>query len=461
MDVSSEIKQLYKSDSTQKTLLVTFPDLDLTLDVANICADSMTLRESILESNSIEFVGCISSVFELQIYGIYEKLKGERIEVSIQADNTEPIPLFQGIVDSAKMQTNKRYKKITAYDVLYTKGNTEVSAWYNSLSFPITLRDLRNSLFSYIGITQAEIELPNDNISIKKQYDPKSLKALNVIKAICQINGAFGIINREGIFEYRILAESIVAATYPSTVLFPSTGLHPMNPTSQASSVAAAEIKAESFAYYKTVDYEEYEVKPVDKLTIRQNEDDKGVTYGSGTNNYIIQGNMFTYKLAKDVLAVIAENVYKNIQGISYHPFTSVNNGLPWIECGVDAVSYYVNDYYPGIERNTNEPAQKSFYVFSRELSGIQALRDSYNAEGEEYQTEFITDLQTQIDTIKQNISKDVDSKIEDYTYSKDEIDSMIIESGGGTVNIISVDVLPANPDSNTIYLIRGEVIVE
>lgn len=461
MNISSETKKVYKSDNAHKTLLVTFPDLDLALDVANICADSMTLRESILESNSIEFVGCISSVFELQIYGIYEKLKGERIEVSIQADNTEPIPLFQGIVDSAKMQTNKRYKKITAYDVLYTKGNTEVSAWYNSLSFPITLRDLRNSLFSYIGITQVEIELPNDNISIKKQYDPKSLKALNVIKAICQINGAFGIINREGIFEYRILAESIVAATYPSTVLFPSTGLYPINPISQISSVAATEIKAESFAYYKTVDYEEYEVKPVDKLTIRQNEDDKGVTYGSGTNNYIIQGNMFTYKLAKDVLAVIAENIYKNIQGISYHPFTSVNNGLPWIECGADAVSYYVNDYYPGIERNTNEPAQKSFYVFSRELSGIQALRDSYNAEGEEYQTEFITDLQTQIDTIKQNISKDVDSKIEDYTYSKDEIDSMISESGGGTVNIISVDVLPANPDSNTIYLIRGEVIVE
>lgn len=448
MEVSNEIKQAYQSNSVHKNLIVIFPELDLIVDKKNIYYESMNLKESISESASIEFVGCISSSFSIQLNGINESLKGKRIEVYISTDDTDPIPLFHGIVYSAVAQTNKNYKKITAYDELYTKGQVEVSSWYKSLSFPVTLKTVRDTLFEYIGLEQVETELPNDSIEIKKQYDPKSLKSLDVIRAICQINGAFGIINRQGKFEYRILGEITEGnGTYPSATLYPPFYLG-------ESTNIPKEITKEAISFYKTVDYEDYEVKPVDKITVRASEDDDGVSYGSGTNNYIIQGNIFAYGLSNSDLQTIAKNIYNNVKGFSYIPFTSDNNGLPYIECGLDAVSYMAVDWVNSTSGNIVH-VQKTFHVLNRTMSGIQALRDKYSAKGDEYQTEFITDLQIQIDTLKKTIKQE----IEDNTYTKEEIDDKIAASGGW--NVESVPVLPVTVAANTIYLIQGEVVVE
>lgn len=472
MNVSDSTKLAYKETSIHKILTISFPDLGLTIPHSQIYGESMTLKESLLEKNSIEFVGCIASMFTIQVHGINDDLKGQKISVSIKTEGTEEIPLFNGIVDSAVKQSNKWYKKVTSYDELYTKGNIDVAAWYNGLTFPITLRELRDSLFEYVGLTQVARTLPNDSVTIEKKYEPKTLKALNVIKAVCQINGAFGIINRQGLFEYRILASEIVTGNipYPATILFPSTGLFPANPT-VAMSVAertASEIEAETFSFYKKVDYEEFVVKPVDKVTIRQSENDTGVTYGEGTNNYIIQGNMFTYGLAEDVLTTIAGNIYQNVQGVSYHPFTSDNNGLPFVECGLDAVSYYMIDYSNEVSTASSDNSSiKNFYVFSRELKGIQNLRDSYGANGEEYQTEFITDLQTQIDIIKQDVKQEVDKAIGEYdfsnqfgefTYDKAYLDKKFEDMTGW--NHVLVDTVPTVIEPMTIYYVKGEVVV-
>lgn len=476
MNVSDKVKNQYQSNSIHKILSLYFPEINLQINNADVHGESMKLKESILSGNSMEFVGCNASVFRIKVEGLSEDVKGKHIEVKIATDETEeePVTLFNGIVDSAMKQSNKQIKEIVAYDELYTKGNIDVASWYKSLTFPITLKDLRDSLFSYIGLTQVETVLPNDSVSINRQYDPNTLQALSVIKAVCQINGAFGIINREGNFEYRILAQNIQTVPYPSLTLFPSTDLFPANPdiAMAAAEKYAESVEAEHFSFYKTVNYEEFEVKPVDKLTIRQSENDAGVSYGSGTNNYIVQGNMFTYGLSKDVLLTIAKNIYGNVKGFAYHPFTSDNNGLPFLECGVDAVSYMMIDYEAtyAAQRSRSgavEPVyrQQAFYILNRELSGIQALRDSYGASGEEYQTEFITDLQTQIDFVKQNVKEEVKNEIENYDFSDEFADftydkTYLDEQFNSQLQVLSVKALPANPDPNTIYLIQGEVTV-
>lgn len=469
MEVSEKVKSQYHGNSIHRFLKLYFPELSLTIENDEIYAESMKLKESIIEKTNIEFVGCIASSFKVQVNGIQADLKGKRIEVSIYTAETEnePIKLFNGIVDSAMQQSNKRIKEITAYDRLYTQGNIDLAAWYNSLTFPITIKDFRDSLFTYIGIEQEEIKLPNDNVSIDKKYDPKTLKARNVIKAICQINGAFGIINRNDKFEYRILADLSATYAYPSVTLFPSNTLYPANPN-VAESVVKKEIETESFSFYKTVNYEEFEVKPVDKLTIRQSEQDAGVSYGNGTNNYIIQGNMFTLGKSNSELIAMAQAVYKNVRGIYYYPYKSNNNGLPYIECGLDAVSYQMYNFYPESARASSKTT-RNFYVFSREMSGIQNLRDSYSAQGEEYQTEFITDLKTQIDTIKVDVKQEVERTLQDYdfsdqfsdfTYNKDYLDTQFGNIETSQLKIVSVTALPATPDANTVYLIQGEVTV-
>lgn len=507
MNASSAVKTEYQKDTATKYVSLYFPELGREVAGEDIYNESMRLSEKLIDKQSMEFVGCIASMFKINVHGINYDIKGKKLVVKIWTDGTEDeqITIFNGIVDSAVSQSNKWNKEITAYDELYTCGNIEVAAWYKSLMFPITLKDLRDSLFGYIGLEQVEKSLPNDSVTIKKQYDPNTLQALAVIKAICQINGAFGIINREGKFEYRILGGIRQAAyPYPSMTLFPSSDLFPADPDVAAAVAAkiADDIDAEYFAFYRRVDYEEYEVKVIEKVTVRQSEDDPGAVYGSGKNNYIVQGNIFTYGLAEKELAAIAKNIYTSIGGFSYYPFQAENNGLPFIECGVDAVSYYVVDWEKTMGGKATLSGgsdivyeQRPFYVLNRELSGIQALKDSYSAQGEEYQSEFITDLQTQIDLIKkkQGVTK---QDIEDYTYSQTEIDDMFANFDPGTgedvdlsnyytkeeINdtftdyynkteidemleglnrLVSVPAVPTSPEVGTAYFIQGAVRVD
>lgn len=453
MNVSETTKSAYLKSSPKEVNIV-FPDIGMTIGTGKTHGQTMILKEMLMSGDNVEFVGCISSRFEIILNGVYENIKNQKIEVSINADSTEDIPLFVGIIDSVENQTNKQYKKIVAYDELYTKGNIDVAAWYNSLSFPIALKDLRDSFFAHIGIEQEPVELPNDSMVLNKELAPTSLQAKTVFKSICQINGAFGIINRYGKFEYRILTDiKTTDGAYPGLTLFP-----PFYPGVSVSSGGQG-MTEQPISFYRKVDYEEYSVKPVERVTIRQTESDTGVSCGEGTNNYIIQGNMFTVNKSASELATIAQNIYGSIAGIEFVPFTSDNSGFPFIEVGLDAVSYYTYDFEASTARNTDVYTKKVFYVFNRTLNGIQALRDNYSVQGEEYQREFITDLQTQIETIKNNISVEVKNQVinqlPNYTYTKEQADEKF-----STLKVLSVDALPSNPDSNTIYLIRGEVTV-
>lgn len=384
MNVPEIVKEAYKKNSITKHVTLYFPDMNMEIGTERLYFETMQLSESVMESDSIEFVGCISSKFSVQAYGITNDIKGKRITAKVYTDGTEdkPVTLFNGIVDSAVSESNKGYKKITAYDELYSVSSVNCAEWYNALPFPVTIKDMRDSLFNYLGIQQEECNLPNDNVLIFQKYTPSTFNSLDLIKSICQINGAFGIINRDGNFEYR----------------FP-----PSNTGENGN--------AENIDFYKTVEFEEYSVKPVDKLTIRQSEDDAGVSFGDGTNNYIIQANILAYGLSEDVLLEMAENIYNKVSGFMYIPFNSDNNGLPFLEVGINEASYNVMDM------QTQEIVSKKFFILRRELNGIQNMRDSYTADGEEYQSEFITDINAQIASIEMRQTELAAQKLVVYTY--------------------------------------------
>lgn len=488
MNVSNEIKQAFANTSNPRVLDIYFPNLNLSVDMEHIIQESLSLKESVLENDSIEFVGCVASELSIELYGVREELKGEIIEVKIKVRTsaedvtppvyTDPIPLFYGRVDSVELEANHNKRKITAYDMLYTAGNIEVADWYNSLNFGsrgITLGQIRYSLFSYINtkmyqltgvhIEQVYAELPNDEgFYIKKQYAPTTLRSIDVIKSICQINGVFGIINREVTngtvkFEYRVLSNVISDPTYPSDTLYP--------PFTPGMYISTGDIEHPStyVEYYRSIDYQEYTVKPVDQITIRDNEDDKGVPYGSGSNNYIIQGNMFTYKLSEKDIKKIAGNIYPYICNVVYRPFESENDALPWLECGLDVVKYLQYDYEESAEQGRDVYSEYYYYVFNRNMTGIQALKDEYTATGEQDQRQFLTDVNTRIETIKKQTTEiDVDlsdyytiEEIEDNYYDKEYIDNL--DPSGWKVE--SVSALPAHGEENVLYLIQGEVVVE
>lgn len=469
--VNDATKTAFKTSSTNKSLVVNFPELNLTVPMSQIEQESMTLSEKLMDKD-VEFVGCYASMFSISLRSVQADLKGKRVVVTLQALNTQVIPIFDGIVDSVTMKASKDVKEIQAYDALYTKGQIDIASWYNNLTFPITIKNFRDSLFTYIGLTQETATLPNDSVSIIKQYEPKTLQCLPVLKYLCQINGCFGIINRTGKFEYRFISNAF-EPIYPAVTLFPATDLYPVSGTSEGQGIA------DNFAYYKNIDYQEYLVNPVQRLQIRASEDDTGVTVGNPSGNkYIIQNNMFAYGQDTATLTTMAERIWEKIANITFHPCDTDNTGLPYVEVG-DVVEYAL----PNTNRRSRSTTDagnyqvNKFNVMSREMHGIQGIMDNYIAEGEQDQSEFVTDVQAQIDTIKRNgVNMDdyyTKDEIDDNFYTMDETDIAVEEITTETIdtaiaefemptgfNIESVYSLPSTRLANTLYLVQGGLVI-
>lgn len=473
LDVSESTKQAYFKSSLHKTYRIVFPEKGLTFTNESIVKESLSITESLNSGDSIEFVGCISSSLKVKLYNVQADVKGKKIEVYVTAGNTEEIPLFKGIVDSAKIQAEHAFKEIVAYDLMYTKGSKDIATWYNNIVYPITIGNIRKSLEFHLGFnTDNNVTLVNDNITIpKKQYENvEALKAITILKSICQINGVFGTIRKsDGYLEYRSIGPAYDPAIIGNDFYLGS--------DTYLSSDHIGRTGYLNLPFYKRdgSEYQEYEVKPVQRLQIRQSEEDRGVTVGAlttNTNKYIIQGNIFTYGLEENVLKTIANNILNKIKDVTFHPCNIKSVGLPYLEAG-DVVNYPIRRMFVG----NGSYNISTFLILERTISGDQILVDTYISEGDEEQRLFISDIQAQLNTLKTNVPNlgedyytkdDIDDKFDDLNddieenyYDKDDIDMDFagLETPTG-FNVVSCYALPNAPQPDTIYLIQGGVIM-
>ena len=141
LNVTQEQIRAYNGDSVSKKLVLKINEFEI--PSSQIHQESMMLKESLCSGKNLEFVGCISSEFRVNIENSVMNCKGQKIEVGIvhlrdgetRYKDEDIIPLFKGIVDSAKMQGGKPTREIVAYDELYTKGQKDVAEWYNKELF--------------------------------------------------------------------------------------------------------------------------------------------------------------------------------------------------------------------------------------------------------------------------------------------------------------------------------------
>ena len=472
MIIPEQLKNKFINRDGIKVVKLEFPSLGLTINNDKIYEDSLSLEERLVNGDSIEFVGCLSSIFSIEIHDITAKLKNQKIVVSMtMQEESTWIPLFVGYVDSVKTRLEDSWKGLTCYDELYYKANSvDVSAFYNSI-FPAvtttkTIKQFRDALFSHLGIVQEAQNLVNDNVVIKKEYDPKILDALKVIKAICQFNGVFVRINRYGKFEYMTLSGG-------SEGLFPSQYTFPGNKTFPGGYSLSPDSERQTVFLYMDMECEDYNVAAIDKVQVRKNEDDEGTSFGTGSNIYVVQNNMFAYGLSSVVLNQVAKNIYSKVSGFSYFPFDATQIGYPFVEVGAK-VQYIIADYTSGNGTVVN----KSSFILSRRLKGIQNLTDEFIAKGNEFQSVFISDLQTQLDTIKRSgggggldpdkyYTKDeMDRTLEEYKRETTEdaeeiVDTAISEMETPTgLAFASVYILPNAPRADTLYGLTGGVIL-
>ena len=326
------------------------------------------------------------------------------IKMVLAGNTANPFQIGRYKVCSDTPEADRTKRDIVAYDALYDVINADVAEWYNTLlpdkDSITTMKAFRDSFFGYFGIEQADVQLVNDDMKVEKTVEPEELSGATVLNCICEINGCFGHIGRDGRFHY-IYLEQEIQGLYPRNNLYPADDLYPCEPKSTRISKSL----------YISAQYEDFLVKTIDKLQIRKEEDDIGVIVGSGTNAYVIQDNFLVYGKGSEELTGIANNIYGRIRGIIYRPFSADCKGNPCIEVG-DAVRLPTR--YEIIES----------YVLKRTLKGIQALRDEYEATGEEYRS-------TQVNSVHKSIIQ-LKGKTNVLTRTIEETNSKItdVESG-------------------------------
>ena len=393
LNVSNETKTAWGRDSSDKEFLITVEGIG-SIGNSNIRQNSFNFTESIMSSDSLEFVGCIARRCEFTTNAFNDvNLKNKRITVKVRANKTEWIQVFKGVIDESKKESMKGLKRITAYDDFYRLSQMDASAWWNALPYTSLMGSFLNFCTAFsVGYNVSKVSFVNSTIPCfgGSKRQAKKLTALGFLAQLCQINGCMGYIDGEGKFSVRYIDAPMQTAYYPAESLFPSAFIYPSDYSGGSGEVTP-------LPYYQSLEYEDYSVHEIDKVTIRNSSEDVGVSYPyAGENTYIIQGNIFAYDQSGTTLLNMASAIHNVVSHVGYRPFVAKNMAMPWIECG-DVLMYY------DIDDNGNS-IEVTLLLLTRQMSGDQMMWDTFSAEGEQDQRIFITDLQAQIEDLQKQI---------------------------------------------------------
>lgn len=414
--VNYKYGDLFKKDTVDKQLSIVSDNGKINITNTELHQEKFELTESLCSEQELTFGSCEAAMIKFTVSNTFLPMKGRWMTVRMSLGGHTDVPFQFGRykVDSDTPTADRTCRDVVAYDALYDILNADVAAWYNTVFpshkeqqkdkdgktttvtvyDPVTMKQFRDSFFKYFGIEQADIDLINDNMSIEKTVAVtpssetssdteessiigESMSGKEVLSCICEINGCMGHMGRDGKFHY-IYLEQEIQGLYPRNDLYPADDLFPRDPKSTQIGKG----------FYVTATYEDYLVKTINKLQIREQKNDIGVIVGTGDNAYVIEDNFLVYGKGTKELKSIANNVLSKIRGIVYRPFTADCKGNPCLEVG-DAVRLPTR--YELIES----------YILKRTLKGIQALRDDLEADGEEYRTNGANGIQKSILKLK------------------------------------------------------------
>lgn len=430
--VDYKYKDLFLKSHIDKQMKIATDDGSFTATNSDIHVEDFELTESLCSDSELRFGSCEASMVKFQIRNAFIPLAGKWLTVTETLEGNTDAPFQYGRykVFSDVPTADKEYRDIVAYDAMYDILGTDMAAWYNTIlpdkDSKVTLKQFREAFIRHFGLTEVLPKggLVNDDMVIEKTIDimvsseteteqtsiiGDALSGKDVITAICEINGCFGHIGRDGKFYYVYLPQAI-QGLYPANDLFPSDTLYPRDPKG---------VKVGGNGTYINVQWEDYDTKPISKLQIRQEENDIGLIYGSGDNTYIIQGNFLVYGKSSDQLYTIAENIYSKIKSITYIPLKSCEAaGNPCFEVG-DPI------------RMSTKYALIETYILERTLKGIQTLRDTYKSNGAEKYAENVNSVHQSILQLK--------GKANILTRTIEETRLEMIDMGEGLSNTISI----------------------
>ncbi len=398
--VDYQYSSLFLKDSVDKQLNIVSDDGKINITNTELHQEKFELTESLCSESELTFGACEAGMIKFTVSNVFLPMKGKWLTAKMTLDGhkDKPFQIGRYKVYSDTPTADRTCRDVVAYDALYDILSSDVADWYNQIlpqkDSTVTLKQFRDSFFNHFGVEQEEVSLVNDEMIIEKTVEVtasssgssdtaekstigEAMSGKEVLSCILEINGCMGNIGRDGKFRYVYLTQEM-QGLYPANDLYPADDLYPRNPKSTSISKSQ----------YISAQYEDYIVRTIDKLQIREKENDIGVIVGDGGNTYVIEGNFLVYGKGTKELNEIGGKTLSKIKGIIYRPFSADCKGNPCFEVG-DAVRLQTR--YELIES----------YILKHTLKGIQALRDSLEADGEEYRTSKVNGVQRSILQLK------------------------------------------------------------
>lgn len=428
-------KEKWDSGSSKKEILLQFPDIQvgqsyLELYGDSVYAESMSLKEGLFDGNgALEVFGCVSSSFSIDIRhpNFDVDFKNTWINAFIRNVGESWVPLFKGYIYSVGVTRTENVINLQCYDALSHFADYNVYGAFLQLSDIFTFGRMMTEVMQFMDLPLADTDYPAKELTsvfLHKNLNSTEISFLDVIKSVAQLLGRFAIIDKDGCLDFREVTIWEDALPYPSNDQFPANDFYP------------GEYSEGNHTYidaYKDIWFDDYFVKPIDKVTLRESESDSDtVVIGTGNNNYLVEGNMFIKCLTSTDKITVATNIYNKIKDITYLPFDARVLGRPYIEVG-DSTSFYVYDYSGG----SPQTRLMTFVVFNRMLKGIQWLEDTYTASGDEYQPQVkitisgdqLVEVQAELEEIREDVST-ISSDVSDVSDTVDGLSSTVTTQG-------------------------------
>lgn len=394
--INSSLKEKYWDSATDKQMVISVVGTNQKIDNSMLEIGTFSLEESLCSESELKFGACEANCVKFTARNTAGNIIGKTISIeeTIDGDSENPMPYGVFKVASDVPTADRTKRQITAYDAMYGIINTDVKSWYAGLSFPMTLKQFRDSFFAHLGIAQVETSLVNDSMTVNKTIvatqtedssavtEESSISGKTVVTAICEINGCFGNINREGKFEY-IFLKAITSALYPAEDLFPSDNLFPSDANTESMT-----------GHYIAFDYEDFQSKAITQLEIKTSEDNAGAIVGTAGNNYSITGNFLVSDKTGAELEQIANNLLPIMAKAEYTPIKSCTCvGNPCLTLGEP------------IRFNTTREIVET-YLLQRTLTGVQSKRDSISAQGTQTHSAKVNSIRDTIESVERRTGK-------------------------------------------------------
>lgn len=336
-------------------------------------------------------------------------------------------------------RTKRNSYKVTAYDTM-SKLDADFSGWLhaNQAQFPKTIWQLVQLACQRAGVALASSSLPiNGSYSVQAFY-ADDLTCRQIISWAAEAAGCYAHMNADGKLQF-------LTYTDRSTVKITPDGA------------------SNSTAYYAdSLSYEDYTVKAIEKVQIRQSDSDAGVIYPdstTATNTYAVQGNLLLTTGTEANLKTVVQNLYNVLKNVTYTPCKVSVPSSSGLACGQivhvkDARGREFDTYLMSATISFGKASFESVGSASRESSSAVNSQSYKNLTGK------MLEIKTSVDGLEVKAS-DLTGKYTDLKATVDGLSSEVKKdtkiTGGGNLILGSESFRNATYDGNASGVAYGD----